>query len=202
VSGTFYAHSQYKVPDTFVCPGVDLTTLDGFKSGYNALDLISEIGTDMSAWPTEKHFASWLGLCPGIKKTGGRRLSGRRPKKAVRAANILRLAAYPLINAKCALGAFLRRLRARLGTPKAITATAHKLARIVYRMLKYGKAYTDVGLEYYERRYRERLLKGLERRAAEMGFELVPARSLPTTELELVGTGMTVTATELPAPGQ
>ncbi len=179
--------------------GVDLTTLDGFKSGYAALDLISEIGTDMSAWPTEKHFASWLGLCPGIKKTGGRRLSGRRPKKAVRAANILRLAAYPLLNAQCALGAFLRRLRAKLGAPKAITATAHKLARIVYRMLKYGKAYSDVGVEYYERRYRERLLKSLQRRAAEMGFDLTP---LPTTELELVGTNMTVTATELPSPGQ
>ena len=108
-----------------------------------------------------------LGLCPGIKKTGGRRLSGRRPKKAVRAANILRLAAYGLVNAKCALGAFLRRLRARLGMPKAITATAHKLARIVYRMLKYGKAYTDVGVQYYERRYRERVLKGLQRRAAQ-----------------------------------
>jgi hypothetical protein len=153
--------------------GVDLTTLDGFKSGYAALDLLAEIGTDMSAWPTEKHFASWLGLCPGIKKTGGRRLSGRRPKKAVRAANILRLAAYPLVNAKCALGAFLRRLRAKLGMPKAITATAHKLARIVHRMLKYGKAYTDVGVEYYERRYRERLLKSLQHRAAEMGFELL-----------------------------
>jgi transposase len=152
--------------------GVDLTTLDGFKSGYAALDLISEIGLDMSAWPTEKHFTSWLNLCPGIKKTGGRRLSGRRPKKAVRAARILRLAAYPLLNANCALGAFMRRMRAKLGMPKAITATAHKLARIVYRMLKYGKPYTDVGADYYERRYRERVLKGLQRRAAEMGYDL------------------------------
>jgi hypothetical protein len=114
----------------------------------------------------------------------------------VRAANILRLAAYPLMHAQCALGAFARRLRAKLGAPKAITATAHKLARIVYRMLKYGKAYTDVGVEYYERRYRERLLKSLERRAAEMGYELTPR---PTTELEIVGTNRTVTATELPA---
>ena len=189
-------------PYLFQITGVDLTTLDGFKSGYNALDLISEIGTDMSPWPTEKHFASWLGLCPGIKKTGGRRLSGRRPKKAVRAANILRMAAYPLHHANCALGAFLRRLKGRLGMPKAITATAHKLARIVYRMLKYGKAYVDVGVEYYEQRYRERVLKGLKRRAAEMGFDLVATQtlaSLPTTELELVGTGVRVTAIELPA---
>ncbi len=153
--------------------GVDLTTLDGFQCGYNMLDLISEIGTDMSAWPTEKHFASWLGLCPGIKKTGGRWLSGARPKNACRAAQILRMAAYPLMRSKSALGAFLRRLKGRIGAPKAITATAHKLARIVYRMLKYGKAYTDVGVEYYERKYRDRVLNNLRRRAGELGFELL-----------------------------
>jgi transposase len=177
----------------FQISGVDLMTLDGFKNGYHALDLISEIGTDMSAWPSENHFASWLNLCPGIKKTGGRRLSGRRPKRAIRAANILRLAAYALVNSKSALGAFFRRLRARLGTPKALTATAHKLARIVYRMLKYGKPYVDSGMEYYEQRYRERVLAGLKRRAQEMGFTL-----LPTTELELVGSDTTIKAIELP----
>ncbi|MBI1917725.1 MAG: IS110 family transposase [Planctomycetes bacterium] len=153
--------------------GVDLTTLDGFRCGYNMLDLLSEIGTDMSAWPDEKHFASWLGLCPGIKKTGGRWLSGARPKNACRAARIFRLAAYALSRAKCALGAFFRRLKARLGSPKAITATAHKLARILYRMLKYGKPYVDQGMEYYEQKYRQRVLKNLKRRAAELGFELV-----------------------------
>jgi len=177
----------------FQITGVDLTTLDGFKSGYNMLDLISEIGTDMSAWPTESHFASWLNLCPGIKKTGGRRLSGQRPKKAVRAANILRLAAFSLAKGKCALGAFLRRLKSRLGMPKAVTATAHKLGRIVYRMIKYGKPYVDAGMEYYEQRYRERVMAGLKRRASEMGFEL-----LPMTKLELAGTGRTVPAIELP----
>lgn len=177
----------------FQMTGVDLMTLDGFKSGYHGLNLIAEIGTNMSDWPSEHHFASWLNLCPGIKKTGGRRLSGRRPKRAIRAANILRLAAYSLVNAKSALGAFFRRLRSRLGTPKAITATAHKLARIVYRMLKYGKPYVDAGMEYYERRYRDHLLTGLKRRALEMGFTL-----LPTTELQLVSTGATITAIELP----
>jgi transposase len=176
----------------FQLTGVDLTTLDGFKNGYNMLDLISEIGTDMSPWATEGHFASWLNLCPGIRKTGGKRLSSKRPKKAIRAAHILRLAALSLANARCALGAFLRRLRARLGMPKAITATAHKLARIIYRMLKYGKAYVDVGMEYYEQRYRERQLAGLRRRASEMGFTL-----LPTTELQVVATGTTVNAIEL-----
>jgi transposase len=179
----------------FQLTGVDLTTLDGFKGGYNMLDLISEIGTDMSAWPTQGHFASWLNLCPGITKTGGKRLSGKRPKKTVRAAKILRLAAYSLANARCALGAYLRRLRARLGMPKAITATAHKLAKIIYRMLKYGKAYVDVGIEYYEQRYRERLLAGLKRRASEMGFAL-----LPTTELEILANGKTLTVIELPPP--
>jgi hypothetical protein len=179
----------------FQITGVDLTTLDGFKNGYNALDLISEIGVDMRAWPTDKHFSSWLGLCPGINKTGGKRQSGRRPKKAVRAARILRLAAYGLVKSHSALGAFLRRMRARLGMPKAITATAHKLGRIVYGMLKYGKAYTDVGIESYEQRYRDWSLKQLQRRAAEMGFDLVQR---PTADLEIVGTGMTVTVTELP----
>jgi hypothetical protein len=154
--------------------GVNLTTLDGFQSGYNALQLLSEIGVDMSAWPTEKHFTSWLGVCPGIKKTGGRWLSGVRPKNACRAAQIFRMAAFTLLRSKSALGAYLRRLRARIGAPKAITATAHKLARIVYRMLKYGKAYADVGMEYYEEKYRDRVLKNLARRAADMGYTLVP----------------------------
>lgn len=154
--------------------GVDLTTLDGFHSGYNALELISEIGIDVSPWPTEKHFASWTGLCPGIKKTGGRWLSGARPKNASRAARILRMAAYTLMRSKSALGAYLRRMKARKGAPKAITATAHKLARIVYRMLKYGKSYTDIGMERYEQKYRDRVLKNLANRAAEMGYVLVP----------------------------
>lgn len=154
--------------------GVDLTSLDGFHSGYNALQLISEIGVNVNAWPNEKHFASWLNLCPGIKKTGGRWLSGARPKNACRAAQILRMAAYTLLKSKSALGAYLRRLKARMGTPKAVTATAHKLARIVYRMLKYGKAYTDAGLEYYEQKYRERVLNNLCRRAADFGYALVP----------------------------
>jgi transposase len=162
--------------------GVDLTTLDGFQSGYNALQLISEIGSNVSAWPTEKHFASWLGLCPGIKKTGGRWLSGARPKNASRGAQILRMAAYTLLKSKSALGAYLRRLKTRMGTPKAVTATAHKLARIVYRMLKYGKPYTDAGMEYYEQKYRERVLTNLCRRAADFGYALVPEIDVPPIE--------------------
>lgn len=158
--------------------GVDLTTIDGI-SGHTALELISEIGMDMSLWPTEKHFTSWLCLCPGSKKTGGRSLSGKTRASASRAAAALRLAAQSLARAGCALGAFYRRMRARLGAPKAITATAHKLAKIVYNMLKYGKEYVDVGAEYYEAQYRQRVLKNLARRAAKLNFCLVPVANAP-----------------------
>ena len=157
--------------------GVDLTTIDGI-SGYAGLQLVSEIGTDMSLWPTEKHFASWLCLCPGNKKTGGRLLSGKSRTSANRAAAMLRLAAQSLARSNCALGAFYRRMKAKLGAPKAITATAHKLAKIVYNMLRYGKDYVDVGAEYYEKQYRQRVLKSLERRAAQFELCLIPIPKL------------------------
>jgi transposase len=153
--------------------GVDLTTIDGI-SGHSALQLISEIGIDMNPWPTEKHFASWLCLCPGNKKTGGRLVSGKSRASANRAATVLRMAAQSLSRADCALGAFYRRMKSRLGAPKAITATAHKLAKIVYNMLKYGKAYIDVGAEYYEKRFRQRVLANLTRRASQFKLRLVP----------------------------
>jgi len=154
--------------------GVDLTVIDGL-GGQSCLQLISEIGTDMSFWPTEKHFASWLCLCPGNKKTGGRSISGKSRASANRAATVLRLAAQSLANADCALGAFYRRMKSRLGAPKAITATAHKLAKIVYNTLKYGRQYVDVGADYYERQYRQRVLESLQRRAAHFGLRLTPA---------------------------
>lgn len=163
--------------------GVDLTTIDGI-SGHSALELISEIGIDMSLWPTEKHFASWLCICPGNKKTGGRSVSGKTRRSANRAAATLRMAAQSLARAQCALGAFYRRMRARLGSPKAITATAHKLAKIVYNMLRYGKQYVDVGAEYYERQYRERVVKNLARRAAQLNLTLVPAHKAPKNAAE------------------
>lgn len=160
--------------------GVDLTLIDGI-SGHSALDLVSEIGVDMTLWPTEKHFVSWLCLCPGNKKSGGRSLSGKTRRSASRAASTLRRAAQSLARAQCALGAFYRRMRSRLGSPKAITATAHKLAKIVYNMLRYGKHYVDVGIEHYEREYRERVVKNLARRAAQLNLALVPAGKIPTT---------------------
>ena len=153
--------------------GVDLTRIDGVD-GYTALKVVSEIGTDMSKWPTAKHFASWLGLSPNNRITGGKVISSRTKPSANRAAAALRIAASALHHSDSALGAFLRRKKTHLGAPKAITATAHKLARIIYSMLRYGQKYVDAGAEYYESQYRQRALRNARRRAAQLGYELVP----------------------------
>ncbi len=129
--------------------GVDLTRLDGI-SEMTALKVLSETGIDMSPWKTEKHFCSWMTLSPGSRKSGVKVLSSKTVPSANRAAAALRMAAYTLSNSKSALGAYYRRMRSRLGAPKAITATAHKLARLIYRMLKYGTEYVDQGQDYYE----------------------------------------------------
>ena len=157
--------------------GVDLTQIDGIDTN-NALKIIAEIGVDMSRWKSGKHFASWLGLCPGTKVSGGKVLNSKSKKVANRAASALRMAAFSLSNSKSALGAYLRRLRSRLGAPKAITATAHKLARLVYAMLKNGAAYVDAGQKYYEERYRGRVVQNLKRKAQELGFALVEISEL------------------------
>jgi hypothetical protein len=129
----------------------------------------------MSRFPTERHFASWLGLCPGNHKTGGRQKKSRsRTRRTGNSATTwFRLAGASLLNADCALGAFGRRIRSRLGSPKAITAVAHKLAKIYYNALKHGKVFVDCGTEAYEQRYRQWAEKGLRHRAAELGFQLV-----------------------------
>jgi transposase len=152
--------------------GVDLTAIEGIDD-TTALILVSEIGFDMSRWPTVKHFASWLGLCPHQRVSGGKVLSRRTKLCANRAATALRLAASCLHHSQSALGAFFRRMKARLGTPKAITATAHKLARLVYTMLKHGTAYVAQGMADYEQRYQERVLQHLTRRAKTLGYALV-----------------------------
>ena len=112
--------------------------------------------------------------------SGGKVLSGRSKQVANRAAAALRMAAFTLFRSKSALGAYLRRQRSRLGAPKAITATAHKLARLVYSMLKHGTAYADAGQEYYEECYRTRIVKNLKKKAEELGFELVRIPALET----------------------
>jgi len=152
--------------------GVDLTGINGIDTN-TALKILAETGTDMSRWKSSKHFASWLGLSPGAKISGGKILNSATKPVANKAAAAFRMAAFTLFNSKSALGAYLRRQRARMGAPKAITATAHKLARLVYAMLSNGSAYVDAGQEYYEERYRSRVIQNLKRKAQELGFELV-----------------------------
>lgn len=153
--------------------GVDLTAIDGLDA-LTVQDIISEIGIDVSAWPTAKHFASWLGVAPHTDITGGKVLRSRTKKTKNRANTALRIGAQSLARSQCASGAFYRRIRARHGPAKAVTATAHRLARIVYHMLKYREAYVDPGAGYYEQRHRDRALRNLKRRAANLGMELVP----------------------------
>jgi len=143
--------------------GVDLTAIEGIDE-IHALTLVSELGTDFTKWPTVKHFASWLGLCPNWQKTGGKVKSSRTRKGKNRAATALRLAAWSLMRSQSYLGAYLRRQRSRLGAPKAITATAHKLARIIYNLMRYGLAYMRQSEEAYAEQVRERLEEELRRR--------------------------------------
>jgi transposase len=152
--------------------GVDLTRIDGIDV-TTALAVVSEIGVDMSRFPTIKHFTSWLGLCPGTKITGGKVMSGKTKRVVNRAAQALRLAAAALRSSKSALGAYFRRLCSRMDKPKAVTAAAHKLARLIYTMLTKGEEYTDQGQDYYEERYRERVLRALSQRAARLGMKMV-----------------------------
>ncbi len=144
--------------------GVDLTTIEGIAE-HTALIIRSAIGTDMHRWPSVKHFCRWLGLCPQHQSSGGKVLSRRVRPGAHRVTVALRLAARSVPHAQSAPGAFFRRMQARLGTPKAITATAHKLARLVYRLVQHGSAYVQQGLEAYEAQYRERTVTAMARHA-------------------------------------
>jgi transposase len=151
--------------------GIDLTAIEGIDE-LQALTLISELGTDFTKWPSVQHFTSWLGLCPNWKKTGGKVQSSKTRKGKNRAASALRLAAWSLMRSHTYLGAYLRRQRARLGAPKAITAPAHKLARVLYNLMRHGIAYTRKEEAAYAEQVRERLEKQLRRRAKELGYEL------------------------------
>jgi transposase len=158
--------------------GVDLTRIDGIKE-RTAQILISEVGVDMSHWRTEKQFASWLGLCPDNRISGGKVLKRGTRQVTNRAATALRMAAYSLLRSQSALGANFRRLRRKLGAPKAITAMAHKLARLVYRMLKFGKEYVDKGAEHYETKFRQQQVKWLMKQAAALNFQVTPLLEVP-----------------------
>lgn len=152
--------------------GADLSQIHGLGP-YTILRLVAECGDDMTRWPTVKHFTSWLCLAPANKISGGRILSAATRRSASRAATLLRIAAVNVGRTQTALGAFYRRLAARVGKAKAVTATARKLAVLFYNALRHGMAYVDPGVEAYETRYRHRVVQQLKRRAKSLGFTLV-----------------------------
>src|SRR5438445_11859644 len=138
-----------------------------------ALVILAEIGVDVSRFPTEKHFASGLGVCPRQYESNKTKKK-RGPRKGKnRIAIALRMAAQGLGKTKSALAMFYRRIKSRIGGKGAITATAHKLACLVYRMLKYGKDYVKQSMEEYDRKLKEQMERALRRKAAALGYELV-----------------------------
>ena len=160
--------------------GIDLTQIHGLGP-YLALKLVGECGTDLQAWPSAKHFTSWLCLAPSNKISGGKVLSSRTRRSSSRAASLLRLAAITVGRTETALGAFYRRLGARVGKAKAVTATARKIAVLFYNALRHGMDYADPGASYYEERYRQRVVANLKRRAETFGFVLAPSDGQPPT---------------------
>ncbi len=159
-------------PALYTLLGADLSQIHGFGP-YTVLKLVAECGDDMTKWPTAKHFTSWLSLAPGNKISGGRVLSSKTRRSSNRAAALLRIAAVNIGKTDTALGAFYRRLAARVGKAKAVTATARKLAVLFYRALRFGMTYADPGAAYYEERYKRRVIENLRRRARSLGLTLV-----------------------------
>ena len=157
--------------------GVDFTRINGLDA-LTVQTIISEVGLNPERFPTVKHFTSWLGLCPGQKITGGKAQNSQTRPVVNRAAHAFRMAAFSLTRSRSALGAFYRRLQARLGAPKAITATAHKLARLFYHMWTTAGEYSDPGMDYYEQKYQELVLKKLKKKAAAFDLQLVPKSTL------------------------
>lgn len=152
--------------------GIDWAQINGIDV-LTAQTVIAEAGADLSAFPSEKQFASWLGLCPTNEQSGGKILNRRTRKVVNRATVAFRNAAATLLRSQSYLGAQYRRLRTRLGAPKAITAMARKLACLFYRLIKHGQQYVDKGIEYYEARYRDQQIRSLAKRAQKLGLQLV-----------------------------
>ena len=172
----FHFNAQSELQRVF---GVDLTRINGISEGTAQL-ILSELGSKVvTHWPSEAQFVSWLGLCPNNEISGGKVLRRGTRKVANRVANALRLCAESLLQSKSALGAYARRMRFRRDTRIAITATAHKLARLVYRTLKYGEDYVDQGQQLYEQKYQAAVLKSLNRTARKLGYELVVRQPAP-----------------------
>jgi transposase len=158
--------------------GVDLTRIDGISETIAQL-VLSELGLDIcQKWPTEAQFTSWLGLCPNNEISGGKVLRRGQRKVVNRLANALRVGAQSLLRSKSALGAYARRMRAKRDTRLAINATAHKLARLIYRTLKYGEEYVDIGQQQYDQRHKANSLKALQRKARQLGYQLVVTEQL------------------------
>jgi transposase len=162
----------------FALLGKDLTQIDGLGP-YLSLKLVAECGDDLSAWASAKHFTSWLGLAPSNKISGGKVLSSRTRRCGSRTAALLRLAAVTVGRTNTALGAFYRRLSARIGKAKAVTATARKIAVLFYNAVRHGMEYVDPGASFYETRYRTRVIHNLHRRAKVFGFVLQPMEPIP-----------------------
>lgn len=156
--------------------GTDLTTVPGIDVS-TALKFISEIGTDISRWKSEKHFCAWLGLCPGTRISGGRRLNSHTSHSTNKAARALRMAASSLYRSKTVFGAHLRRMKARMGAIEATTATAHKMARAIYFMMLRKTDYQEAGTDYYDKLNQEKTLKFLKKRAESLGYTLKKANS-------------------------
>ena len=154
--------------DLFATPGLAADTL---------LTLASEVGFDMTPWKSVKHFTSWLGLCPGTKLSGGKALDRKTKRTANRGAQAFRMAAASLARSQTALGAFYRRIRSRTDGRRAITATAHKIARIYYSLLTKGTPYVETGQNAYEQMYKERRITALKKQALSLGYQLRPSES-------------------------
>jgi hypothetical protein len=151
--------------------GVDFTQIDGLDA-VCVHTILSEVGLNPNAFQTEKHFCSWLGLSPNNRITGGRIKSSKTKKVVNRAAGAFRMAAQSLTRSLSALGGYYRRMCMRIGAPQAITATAHKLARIFYHLWKNGGTYQDPGPLYYEQKYKQRVINNMIKKAKQLGFQI------------------------------
>lgn len=159
--------------------GVDLTRIDGVSAGV-AQVVLTEVGIDLSPFPSEHHFISWLRLCPRTPISGGKPLKKRRNGLgANRISGVLRMAATSMQRSKTALGASFRRVARHKGAAVAVFATARQLAKLIYRMLRFGQDYVDIGEKAYERQFQLRRLASLKEAAKSLGFTLVDNAPAP-----------------------
>jgi transposase len=159
--------------ELFKLTGVDLFSISGLGAD-TLLSLAGEVGFNMTPWKSEKRFTSWLSLCPGTRTSNGKVLSSKTRRNSNRAAAAFRMAAATVARSKTALGAFYRRIAARVGHPQAVTATARKIAVLYYSLLTHGTTYVEIGQEAYEQKYQQRRLKAMQKQALTLGYQLVP----------------------------